>query len=55
MSTNENLKLTVEELKQMDGCENMNEEQALEVIETMFRMSIFAFNAYIKENFVCYE
>ena len=55
MSTNENLKLTVEELQQMKGFENMNEEQALGVIETMFMMSVFAFNAYNKENVMRYE
>jgi len=44
----ENLKLTTDELKQIKGYENVNEEQALEEIETMFMMSIFAFNAYNK-------
>jgi hypothetical protein len=55
MSTHENLKLTVEELKRIKGFENMNEEKALEVIETMFRMAMFAFNAYNKENVIRYE
>ena len=55
MSTDENFKLTVEELKQMNGFEGINEEQALAVIETMFLMSILVFNAYNKENVMCYE
>ena len=56
MPTNENFKLTLDELKQIKGCERMNEEQALKVIETMFMMSIFAFNAYNKEkNVMCYD
>jgi len=34
----------------------MNEEKALEVIETMFMMAVFAFNAYSKEkNVTNYE
>ena len=56
MTTNENLKLTIDELKQIKGYESVKEEQALEVIETMFMMSILAFNAYNKEkNVMCYE
>ena len=56
MSTYENFKLSVEELKQIEECVSMNEEKALEVIETMFMMSVFAFNAYCKEkNVVSYE
>ena len=50
MSTDENFKLTVDELKQMDGFESMNEEQSSAVIEAVFLMSILAFNAYNKEN-----
>ena len=53
MSADENFKLTVDELKQMDGFESMNEEQILAVIEVMFMMSILAFNAYNKENVIC--
>jgi len=56
MTTNENLKLTIDEFKQIKGCEKMNEKQALKVIETMFMMSIFAFNAYNKEkNVMSYD
>jgi len=49
MTTNENFKLTIEELKQMKGYENVNEGKALEMIETIYMMSIFAFNAYKEE------
>jgi len=48
MSTYENLKLSIEELKQIKGYENVNEEQALKAIDTMFMMSILAFNTYYK-------
>ena len=49
MSTDENFKLTVEELKKMSGFEKVNEEQALAMIETIFLLSILAFNIYNKE------
>ena len=56
MPINANLKLTIDELKQMKGYESVYEKQALTIIETMFMMSIFAFNAYNKEkNVMCYE
>ena len=56
MTTNENLKLTIDELKQIKGYENVDEKQALEKIETMFMMSILIFNAYNKnKNVVQYE
>ena len=55
MPSYENFKLTIEELRQIKGYESVNEKQALEVIETMFMMSILAFNAYNKnKNFMCY-
>jgi hypothetical protein len=49
MTTNENLKLTIDEFRQIKGCERVEEKQALQVIETMYMMSILAFNAYNKE------
>jgi hypothetical protein len=57
MPTYENFKLTVEELRQMKGFENIEEEKALKVIETMFMMSVFAFKAYNnkEKNIMSYE
>ena len=49
MPTNENLKLTIDELKRIKGYESVNEEQALTIIENIFTVSILAFNAYKKE------
>jgi hypothetical protein len=42
----ENCKLTIEELKQMKGYENIEEETALKLIDTIYLMSIIAFNVY---------
>jgi hypothetical protein len=56
MPTNENLKLTIDEFKQIKGCENIEGQQVSNIIETLFMMSIFAFNAYNKEqNVISYE
>ena len=49
MPTNENLKLTIDELKQIKGYESVEEQQALKIIDTIFQMSIFVFNAFNKE------
>jgi hypothetical protein len=50
MFSDEEFKLTIEELKQMKGYENVEEETALKLIDTMFLMSIFAFDVYKQKN-----
>jgi hypothetical protein len=55
MTTNENLRLTYNEFKQIGECEKIKEEQVLKIIDTMFQMSIFVFNAFNKEKKnICY-
>ena len=43
---NEELKLTYQELKEIEGYENITEEEATKIIDTVFMLSIMAFNAY---------
>ena len=47
MFKTEELKMTIDELKQIKNCEIV-EEQALKEIEIVFMLSMFAFNAYNK-------
>lgn len=42
----EELKLTYQELKEIEGYENITEEEATEIIDTVSMLSIMAFNAY---------
>lgn len=45
----ENLKLTYQELKKIEGYENIAEEEAKEVIDVISMVSILAYNIYNKE------
>lgn len=43
---NEELKLTYQELIEIEGHENLNEDEAVELIEVAFLLSKMAYNAY---------
>jgi uncharacterized protein YfbU (UPF0304 family) len=43
---NEELKLTYQELKEIEGYENITEKEATEIIDTVFMLSIMAYSAY---------
>ena len=42
----EELKLTYQELKEIEGYENITEEEATEIIDIVSMLSIMAFNVY---------
>jgi len=42
----EELKLTYQELKEIEGYEEMTEKEAKKIIDTVFLLSKMAFNAY---------
>lgn len=51
MFSDESIKLTYHELREIEGYENITEEEATKITETVFMLSIMAYNAYInKEN-----
>lgn len=47
-NVNKEKKLTVEELRSCQGFENFSEEQALEAINTLDKLSIMFYGLYIK-------
>lgn len=56
MTTIEKLKLTVDELNQIQGYERVKEKDALNVIENVFMMAILAFKAINNnQNLICYD
>ncbi|GAB6121184.1 hypothetical protein [Dysgonomonas termitidis] len=42
----EETKLTYQELQKIEGYENITEEEATEIIDTVFMLSSMAYNAY---------
>lgn len=50
MGEYENLKLTYEEIKKIKKCDNLTEEEISQITETVFQLSVLAFNSYLNNN-----
>ena len=48
MTTNENLRLTYNEFKQIKGCENVKEDQMSSITDTIFELSVLIYKAINK-------
>lgn len=42
-------KITVERLRQFKGCENVSDDEANNIIETLFRLSVITYNCHIEQ------